>query len=171
MFSIKRDDLSGEASRQLLALHLRGMHASSPPEHSFALDLSGLTAPGVSAWSAWDDDTIVAIGALKDLGDGTGEVKSMRTHPDHLRRGAAAQLLDHIIAEARSRSYSQLSLETGRGPAFEAALALYRERGFTEGEPFADYRPSAFNRLFHLPLAGSPSPRPAEPAAPEPMRH
>ena len=45
---IRRDDLSGDATRNLLRLHLAGMHESSPPGHVFALDLSGLQAPEVT---------------------------------------------------------------------------------------------------------------------------
>ena len=152
MFDIREDDLSGEQTRALLALHLAGMHASSPPGHVFALDLSGLRAPGVTVWTAWDGEDLAGIGALKALQDGGGEIKSMRTHPRHLRRGAAAALLEHIIAVARARGYPRLSLETGRGPAFDAALALYRRRGFADGEAFADYTRSAFNQFLHLPL-------------------
>lgn len=152
MFSIHVDDLASEPTRRLLALHLAGMHASSPPGHVFALDLSGLTAPGVTVWSVREGDDVVGIGALKQLGDGSAEVKSMRTHPDHLRRGIAALLLDHIVGVAKARGLSRLSLETGRGPAFEPALALYRKRGFVNGEAFADYRPSAFNQFLHLAL-------------------
>jgi putative acetyltransferase len=100
MFDIREDDLSGEPSRRLLALHLAGMQASSPPGSVYALDLSGLKAPGVTVWSVWEADRAIGIGALKELGNGGGEVKSMRTHPDHLRRGVAALLLDHIVAEA-----------------------------------------------------------------------
>jgi putative acetyltransferase len=92
------------------------------------------------------------MGALKQLSDGAGEVKSMRTHPDHLRRGAAAQILDHIIDEAKARGLRRLSLETGKGPAFDPALALYRRRGFVDGEVFSDYISSAFNQFLHLEL-------------------
>jgi len=92
------------------------------------------------------------MGALKALAQGHGEIKSMRTHPAFLRRGVAAALLDHIIAEAGRRGMTRLSLETGSGPAFEPALALYRRRGFVEGEPFADYVRSDFNRFLHLDL-------------------
>lgn len=152
MFSIHVDDLTFEPTRRLLALHLAGMHANSPPGHVFALDLSGLTAPGVTVWSVREGDNVVGIGALKELGDGTAEVKSMRTHPDHLRRGVAALLLDHIVAEAKARGLTRLSLETGRGPAFEPALTLYRKHGFVKGEAFADYRSSAFNQFLHLAL-------------------
>lgn len=151
-FDIRRDDLSGEAVRQLLALHLAGMHENSPPGHVFALDLSGLTAEDVTVWSVWDGDDLAGIGALKRLGEDAAELKSMRTAPGHLRKGVAAALLEHIIAEAAARGVRRLSLETGRGPAFEAALALYRKRGFVQGDAFADYQLSDFNQFFHLDL-------------------
>jgi GNAT superfamily N-acetyltransferase len=103
VFDIKLDDLSGAPTRGLLAIHLAGMHADSPPGHVFALDLSGLQRPDVTVWSVWLDGRIAAIGAMRDLGGGMGELKSMRTHPDCLRRGAAAALLRHMIGEARQR--------------------------------------------------------------------
>ncbi|MEJ6595610.1 hypothetical protein [Parasphingorhabdus sp.] len=59
-------------------------------------------------------------------------------------------MLDHIIAEARQRDYHMLSLETGSGAEFEAVLRLYRKRGFTNGEPFGDYKSTAFNQFPHL---------------------
>lgn len=152
MLTIREDDLSGDAVRDLVALHLSGMHANSPPGHSFALDLSGLTAPEVTFWSAWDGEALAGMGALKDLGDGTGEIKSMRTHPGRLRKGVAAALLEHIIGTAKARGYGRLSLETGVGPAFEPALALYRRRGFANGEPFSDYVQSPYNQLLHMAL-------------------
>jgi putative acetyltransferase len=148
----REDDLSSRQTRDLIRLHLEGMHAHSPPGSVFALDFSGLTAPSVTVWTVWHSDSIAGIGALKDLGDSTGEVKSMRTHPHFLRRGVAAALLEHIIAVARARGMVRLSLETGSGPYFEPALALYRDRGFADGAAFADYRPSPFNQFLHLRL-------------------
>jgi putative acetyltransferase len=152
VFEIREDDLSGEAVRALLALHLAGMHENSPPGSVFALDFSGLTAPGVTVWSVWRGGALAGIGALKVLPDDSGEIKSMRTHPEHLLQGAAAALLEHIITQARTRGLRRLSLETGSGPAFDPALALYRKRGFTDGEAFADYVRSDFNQFLHLPL-------------------
>jgi putative acetyltransferase len=152
MLDIHMDDLSGEQVRELLALHLRSMHEHSPPGHIFALDLTGLLAPNITVWSAWDGPELTGIAALKSLADGSGELKSMRTDPKHLRRGVAAALLEHIIGEARRSGMHRLSLETGSGPAFEPALALYRKRGFMEGEAFADYCRSDFNQFLHLAL-------------------
>ena len=136
----------------LLRVHLDGMHANSPPGNVFALDLSGLKAPGLDFYTAWDGEALMGMGALKALDDGSGEIKSMRTHLAHLRKGVAAALLEHIIAEARARNYYRLSLETGSGPAFDAALALYRRYGFVEGAAFGDYEKSDFNQFFHLVL-------------------
>lgn len=152
MIQIGEDDLSSEDVRALLALHLSGMHASSPPGHVFALDLSGLQSAAVTVWTARIDGDLAGIGALKDLGNGTGELKSMRTHPDHLRKGVAAALLEHAIETAKLRGYRRLSIETGTGEAFEPALALYRRRGFEHGEPFGEYEHTAFNQLLHLKL-------------------
>ena len=152
MLDIRQDDLESEAVQALLALHLKGMHEDTPPEHVFALDLSGLKAPAVTVWSAWHGSELAGIGALKALGDRAGEIKSMRTDPRHLRRGVGSAILLHIIGEARRRDYLRLSLETGGGPAFEPALALYRKHGFVEGGAFAEYKPGAFSRFFHLPL-------------------
>jgi putative acetyltransferase len=149
---VRKDDLSGEATRALVRLHLQGMQANSPPESVFALDLSGLTGPEITVWSAWIGEEVAGMAALRDLGDATGELKSMRTHPRFLRRGVARALLERIIEAARAAGMVRLSLETGSGPAFEPALELYRRRGFVPGEAFGQYQRSPFNQFLHLQL-------------------
>lgn len=151
-FVIRPGELDDPAVRGLLEYHLQQMHAQSPPGSVYALDLSGLRRADVRLWSVWRDDALAAVGALRVLDAGGGELKSMRTHPAFLRQGAAAALLDHLIAVARAEGLPRLSLETGSGAAFEAALALYRRRGFRNGPAFGDYVPSAFNQFLHLPL-------------------
>jgi putative acetyltransferase len=104
-------------------------------------------------WTAWDGAALLGCGALKALGDGEGEIKSMRTAPAHLRKGVAATLLEHILSVARARSYRRLSLETGTGPAFEPAYAFYRRFGFADCGAFADYRADdPFSRFMSLAL-------------------
>jgi putative acetyltransferase len=61
---VRQDDLSDPRTQALLRLHREGMHETSPPGHVFALDLSGLKAPGVTVWSAWSGPDICGIGAL-----------------------------------------------------------------------------------------------------------
>jgi len=151
-FHIRQDDLTDRRTLDLISLHLAGMHAGSPPGTVFALEATALRDASVTVWTAWSDDAIAGIAALKQLGEQHAEVKSMRTHPAFVRRGVASALLEHLIQEARRRRIIQLSLETGCGAAFEPALALYRRRGFVEGGPFADYRPNGHSVFLHLTL-------------------
>jgi putative acetyltransferase len=145
-------DFTNPKVKALLQRHLEGMHANSPPGSVFALDWSGLQKPEIAFYTLWDCDDLLGCGALKDLGDGTGEIKSMRTADAHLRKGVAARLLDHIIAVAKGRRLSTLFLETGSGPPFEPALALYRKRGFVSCGAFGDYEKSPFNQFMALRL-------------------
>jgi len=145
-------DLDDPQVQALIAFHQRAMIEGSPPGLSFALDLSGLRAEGVTVWAAHVDGQAAAIGALKMLDQTSAELKSMRTLPQFLRQGIAAALLETIIAHARGEGIRRISLETGTGPAFEPALALYRRRGFTNGPPFADYELTDFNQCLHLTL-------------------
>jgi len=145
-------DLADPRVQELIAFHQRAMIEGSPPGMSFALDLSGLQAAGVTVWAAEVDGRIAAVGALKRLDATSAEVKSMRTHPDFLRQGIAAALLETVIAHARAEGLTTLSLETGSGPAFEPALTLYRQRGFVNGPAFADYVLTDFNQCLHLAL-------------------
>jgi putative acetyltransferase len=141
-------DLDDPQVIALLDLHLRSAHANSPPGSVFALDLSGLRDPAVAVFAAWEGAALLGLGALKRLDDRHAELKSMRTAPDHLRRGVAAAILDHLIAQARTLGVARLSLETGSHPAFEPAHALYARAGFVACPPFGDYRDTNFARYF-----------------------
>jgi putative acetyltransferase len=136
---IELDDLSRPQVHALLREHLQNMLALSPPESVHALDIEKLRQPGISFWSAWEGATLLGCGALKELGEGEGEVKSMRTRTSHLRRGVARAILDRIVREAERRSYRRLWLETGSAPAFEPARRLYLDAGFRYCGPFGDY--------------------------------
>jgi putative acetyltransferase len=149
---IRAGNFDNPGVKALLEYHLRGMHANSPPGHVFALDWSGLQKPEISFYAGWSDGVPVVIGALKDLGDGSGEVKSMRAAEGHSGKGHGETMLLHIIEQARARGFRRLSLETGSGPAFDPAVSLYRKHGFVEGGEFGGYVKSDFNRLFHLAL-------------------
>lgn len=136
----------------LLHEHLAHMQATSPPESVHALDLTKLSAPGVSFWSIWQDATLLGCGALQQLDQRHGEIKSMRTAAAHLGRGVASDMLNYLLDEARRRGYQRVSLETGSGDAFEPAHALYLKFGFVYCGPFAQYHEDPFSRFMTLPL-------------------
>jgi putative acetyltransferase len=137
--TIQIDDLRGAQTIALLEAHRQDMFEHSPPECVFALDLEGLRQPNITFWSAWEGADLLGCGALNELSSTSAELKSMRTDTAHLRKGVAARILAHIIAVARSRSYTHLYLETGPVAAFAPARALYERHGFTYCGPFADY--------------------------------
>ena len=145
-------DLADPEVRDLIAYHQQAMREGSPPGLSFALDISGLQGEDVTVWALRIDSRVAAIGALKRIDENACEIKSMRTHPAFLRQGCAAALLETIIAHARAEGFARISLETGSGPGFEPALALYRKRGFANGPAFADYVLTDFNQCLHLAL-------------------
>lgn len=124
----------------LLQEHLRDMAAHSPPESVHALDLGALQMQDITfltARTATGD--LQGCAALKSLSAEHGELKSMRTVSRYLRRGVAAELLNHIITLARTRGMDRLSLETGTPDAFLPARKLYEHFGFAPCPPFGSY--------------------------------
>ena len=137
---ISIDDPARPDVRALLEEHLRHMYELSPPESVHALDVSTLQRPDITFWSVRDGDgLLLGCGALKELDARHGEVKSMRTPAALRRRGAGRAVLEHIVAVARERGYTRLSLETGSMEAFAPARRLYASYGFQYCEPFGDY--------------------------------
>jgi putative acetyltransferase len=139
------DDLRGEPTRALIARHLAGMHAHSPPESVHAFDIDKLRQPGVTFWSAWLGDEIVGCGALKHLDAERGEIKSMRVADAFLGRGHGRAILEHIVAQARAEGLRSLWIETGTTPAFVPAQRLYESAGFVRCGPFDGYREDPFS--------------------------
>ncbi len=129
---IRTGDLDDPEVMQLLREHLQGAALHSPPESVHALDLDALRRPDITFWSVWENSGLTGCGAIKELDPTHGEIKSMRTASAHLRKGVATMLLQHILEEARCRSYARLSLETGSMDAFAPARRLYARFGFTE---------------------------------------
>ena len=151
---VRMGDFANPKVLALLREHLAEMQTNSPPGSVYALDVERLQSKDITFYSVWDSEgeAVMAIGALKELDTATGEIKSMRTAQEHLRKGAAAFLLELFITKARQCGYQHLCLETGSGPTFEPALSLYRRYGFENCEPFGDYEASAYNQFlkFHV---------------------
>ena len=130
---------------ELLDIHVTRALAETGRGSGHALDLAALMrAPGLTFWSVWEDDTratLVGIVALNALSHEHGEVKSMHVAERMRGRGFGAAMVEHVIATARARGMTRLSLETGSWPFFAPARALYARHGFVECQPFGHYRP------------------------------
>ncbi len=69
---------------------------------------------------------VAYVGMLTVLDE--GQITNVATHPDYRRRGLADSLMQALLAEARARCLSTLSLEVRESN--RAAIALYEKHGF-----------------------------------------
>lgn len=136
---ISRADFADPRLAAFLQAHLDDMEPTAPPESRHALDLTALRGPGVRLWVATDADALVGTAALAALEPRHEELKSMRTEPRVRGRGVASRLLDHVLADARSRGVERISLETGSMAFFAPARAFYAWAGFVPCGPFGSY--------------------------------
>ena len=98
-------DLDNPKIIDLLATHLAGMQANSPPESVYALNLSGLAGPDISVFAAWQGEALLGIGALREIDRASGEIKSMRT--DAKGCGGTAPRTHHRRSQKARLSTSQ----------------------------------------------------------------
>ena len=152
---VRAADVDEPAVADLLRFHMTEAHRGLPKGNAHALPLEALRDPAISLFAAWEGEMLLGVGAMRELDAGHAEIKSMRTHPERLRRGAARQLLSHLIALARARGYRRLSLETGTAASFTPANLMYEQFGFIDRDAFGGYPPSPHNRFMTLDLTGA----------------
>lgn len=155
-WAISVEDPRAGDVRELVGRHLAFAQGETPLEFAFALDSDGLYEAGVTLYGLRENEALVGMAALKELGGGHGEVKSMHTARAARGRGVGRALLEHVVAVARERGMHTLSLETGTQEAFLPARALYASAGFVACGPFGDYRASPHNTFMTLALGGDP---------------
>lgn len=150
----KRDPVTDARVLAFLEEHLSDMRRISPPESVHALDPEQLRAPGMALWTAWsaeqEPQALVATCALKTLDADHLELKSMRVDAAQRGSGAAQQVLDHVLAQARAMGATRISLETGTEAFFAPARRFYARNGFVNCAPFGSYQldpNSCFMRL------------------------
>lgn len=123
----------------LIERHLILMYASSPACSVHAMDAARLSEPGVRFFAVFDGEEAVAMGALKTLSRGEGELKSMHVREDRRGGGLADAILYRLLEAARASGMTQVSLETGSQDAFLPARAFYTRHGFDYCAPFEGY--------------------------------
>ncbi len=133
-------------------MHLDFARSETPLCHVFALSAEALVTDDIALYSCRDDGELLAIGALRVLGDDHFEIKSMHTKESARGRGIGRLMLQHLIEVARRRGAARVSLETGTSSGFAPARSLYEKLGFTLCGPFGDYSPTPDNVCMTLVL-------------------
>ena len=151
-FTITPEPLESAEVLNLLQMHLKEMHSASPPDKVHAMPAERLREDDVTFYAVRKDNRLAAVGALKALAGGLGELKSMRATPEFRGQGAGRVLLHHLIDEARNRGYTWIGLETGATHEFADARRLYEQNGFRVCDAFNGYVSDDFSLCMELKL-------------------
>lgn len=133
------DDPAGEALRiaQQDEISARyGVPDSEPGPKPTAADITVFLV-------AFDEQTAVGCGGLRELDASHGEIKRMYVVPERRGTGISIALLTALEGDARGRGWDRVVLETGdRQPD---AMRLYEREGYTRIPNFGYYADSALS--------------------------
>lgn len=155
VFDIRRADPTEPDAKSLIERHVVLMASQSPEDSCHVLDGEGLDSPDVAFFLLRRESSVLAMGALKTLGGGALELKSMHTVAQARGTGAGRAMLEHLLAFARSQGATDIYLETGSTEDFTAARSLYEGYGFAECPPFEGYEEDPWSIFMHLALRGA----------------
>ena len=126
----------------------------TPREFQFQLTVEQMAEPSVTLFVARDaEGRAVGMGALKQHGDGLGEVKRMYTLPSVRGQRIGQQVLQCIESLARQKGITRLVLETGEATGYEPAWRVYERGGFQQCGAVLDYPDSGFSRFYDKKIA------------------
>jgi ribosomal protein S18 acetylase RimI-like enzyme len=104
------------------------------PDRALPLDVAEITRPRGLVLVVRDGGSTVGCGALRLIDDGIGEIKRMWVAPGARGRGHGRRILEALEEAAMAEGRTSTRLETNE--QLQAALAMYRSRGYREVEPF-----------------------------------
>jgi GNAT superfamily N-acetyltransferase len=85
------------------------------------------------------DGAPIAMGGLRQLPSGNGEVVRIYTKPENRGHGYGSKVLEKLILEAKSRGFKTLNLDTG--VFMKNAQSMYMSHGFETCDPYEGAEP------------------------------
>ena len=126
-----------------LAAHFSELGLGECPADAFDAELEGEGAlylePEGRMLLAREDGVPVGCAMMRQLPDGTCEVRRVFVAPGARRKGVARSMMLRMMDEARRAGYDRMRLVTGAG--FSSAISLYESLGFRHVPP---YRPTTW---------------------------
>ncbi len=146
--TIRVVDAGGEASLGLVEHLFRSYaaeFAASIAEtlcfQGFDAEVAGLPGryapPSGCLILAIDGDIAAGCVAMRDLGNGTCEMKRLYVTPEYRGRGLGRSLVEKVVRRAERMGYRRMVLDTM--PEMAGAVALYRACGFVVTAPYWDH--------------------------------
>ena len=94
------------------------------------------------------NDEIVAIGGFRKISEGIGQIRRMRTHPDHRRKGYAQKIIARLEEVARQNKMRELRLKTSTQQ--KMAQSFYEKNGYKKMEKEKEYYIEGGNNSFEV---------------------
>jgi GNAT superfamily N-acetyltransferase len=131
--------------------HELAVVATHPNENHFSLMADEVTGDRGRMVRARFGEQLVGCGAVRDVGDGAGEIKRMFVDPSCRGSKVGAAILDQLELHAKRLGLTELRLETSAKQ--QPALRLYEGFGFEPCDLWGEYLDSPETSLcFRKPL-------------------
>jgi GNAT superfamily N-acetyltransferase len=127
MIKLVRTDNAQRDFTELVKLLDAGLAIVDGDEHIFYSQFNGIDNIRFVV-VAYDDDTPVGCGAIKEYDPDTMEVKRMYVSPERRNKGIATTILTGLENWARELAYKKCILETGKRQV--EAIHLYKKNGY-----------------------------------------
>lgn len=132
-------------ARAMIDLHAAYCAAHTPENSGHAVQSAALPSLGLRYWIACDGAEPVGSIGLRLLEKGHGEIKTMHVVKGWRGRGLADLLLQQLLGAAQHEGLHRISLETGKGPGFEASRRFYARHGFSPCPAYGAYADDPFS--------------------------
>jgi GNAT superfamily N-acetyltransferase len=135
--ALMRDYLAWARATAAVEIHLVERYFSKAPFEAELAALPGVyTPPAGRLLLARRGSFAVGCVALRDLGQGTCEMKRMFVTDCERRTGVGRLLVNHLLEEARAAGYARMRLDTSHYQP--PAQRLYESVGFQRIPPYYD---------------------------------
>lgn len=136
MIQLKRTDSSHPDFLHLVQMLDADLSVRDGKEHSFYAQFNKVTAIK-HVLVAYDQETPVGCGAIKEYATSVMEIKRMFLLPQYRGKGIAGEILLALEKWAIEMQYTTILLETGKRQP--EAIALYTKHGYIKTENYGQY--------------------------------
>jgi ribosomal protein S18 acetylase RimI-like enzyme len=121
---------------ELASHHSEIGYRSGPWEADFD-DMEGHYFNGGEFLVGLINDEIIAMGGYRKIPNGIAQIRRMRVHPDHRRKGYAQQIINKLEEEAQRNKMSEIQLKTSTQQ--KMAQNFYEKNGYMKMEKEKEY--------------------------------